>query len=374
MENKRYISSNNYWSQGFLMPTLILATLMAIAPKKLEAQTNSNSVSTTPVGFTTITASAGSGTAIRSSFISLPLLNTDNTIPSRGSVVLVKDARTLVVIPSNQGDSGQASFPAGYLSTPADPFLLQMTSGDAEGMMYLVSTTTPNTGNEITLTDPNDPSLNLSNNGVKAGDTFRLYMCDTLLSFFGTPATTGVLGGTNASTADQIVLISHGSTASYFYSTTLNRWARVSLGSPNANNTPLLPYYGIQYSRLANTPLSLMATGEVPTTRRKVKVKASGSTLLATYWPTDTTLSSSGIGSMPGWVSGTNSTNTDRAVLTMSGSLTTHIFDGANWRRVAPGRPLSNTNAIPTGGSTMLQRRQTNSVYSILEQSAPYSL
>jgi hypothetical protein len=72
---------------------------------------------------------------------------------------------------------------------------------------------------------------------VENGDTYRIRPVDTLSSFFGTPATTLIRGGTSASTADTISIVSNGQSTTYFYNTgaTPNRWSRVALGSPNAN-------------------------------------------------------------------------------------------------------------------------------------------
>lgn len=351
----------------FVLLTLIFSISSALA--------NVQSASTSPVGFVTVTIPAGFGTTKKTSLISLPLLASDNTIPSQGVITGVKDAKTLLVNPLGAGVGGTLVLPAGHLSRPAVPFLLLFTSGEAEGLMFLVSSTTPNTESEITLNDPNDPLFDLRTLNIHSGDSFKLYLCDTLLSVFGTPETSDLKGGTSASNADTVTLVTNGSASTYFYSTSLGRWARVSLGSPDSNHVPLLPYYGIQYGRLANTDFSLVSTGEVPRVKRKVKVRASGPTLLAPYWPTDSNLFSQGLQSSPNWAAASSPSLADRVVMTTpAGSALTYTFDGQNWRRIGLGSSLSDSTAVSTGSAMLLNRIPGRSSHTILEQLPPYSL
>lgn len=354
---------------------LALLTILSLAASESSSRAQgTNSVSTTPVGFVTINISAGTGTTRKSSLVSVPLLTWDTTLPSRGTVSSVKDSKTIVFTTSNTSDSGSAVLPQGSLSNPASPFLVRFVSGDAEGHMLLVSTTTPNTTTELTLADPHDSNLNLAQMGVKPGDKFSIHPCDTLLSFFGTPQSTGIRGGTSAVNADNITMIFNGSASTYFYSTSLNRWARVGLGNPNANNTPILPYYGIQYGRLDPTPLQLIAIGEVPTGKRKVKIRANGSTLLASYWPVDTTLASSPIRGIPSWRVGANTTLADRISLVINGSSSSFFHNGSSWRRVSLGNPLGDNQTFPLAGATMLSKTTPNTTTAItLEDTPPYS-
>jgi hypothetical protein len=305
--------------------------------------------------------------------VSLPLLNKDNNIPSKAKVTSVNSSNSIGYTTLNTSESGSATIPNGYLSNPAEPYLIHFTTGNAAGFMLLVSSTVANTTSNLTLTDPHDTALNLANMGVAVNDEFRIYPCDTLLSFFGTPAQTNIRGGTSANQADNITLITAGSASTYFYHTGLNRWARVGLGNPNANNTPLLPFYGIQYGRLAPTPLQLVATGEVPLGKRKAKIRGNGSTLLATYWPVDTTLSLTSFRNIGSWRTGNAATNADRLVLSPSGSANTYWHTGTNWRRTSPGSPISDSTPVSLGTAALINKTTPGVQYTVLEDLAPYN-
>ena len=147
---------------------------------------------------------------------------------------------------------------------------------------------------------------------------------------------------------------------------------KVGLGSPNANNVPLLPYHGIQYSRLAATPVTFVAQGEVPTRTRKMPVKLLGTTILAPYWPIDQQLASLGIQSIPGWRKSPVAQNADKVVATVNGAVQTFYNDGTNWRRVSVGSPIANTNVVKPSDSLMLQTGTVSGGEGVLTQSAPY--
>lgn len=345
----------------------LLSVCMGLICHPSAAQ--STGVYTAPVGFVTINIAPGTGTSKRTSLISIPLMGVDASIAPTGSVSSVKSQKTLVA-----DTSSGLGYPAGYLSQPATPFILQMTSGSAEGLMFLVSTVTPNTSSEIALTDPQDPNLDLTSAGVAAGDKFKLFPCDTLLSFFGTPSTTGIKGGSSPQDADTIVIMNAGTPSTFFYSTTLGRWAKVSLGTPDASNTPILPYYGLQYSRLPASPLAFVVTGEVPLSKRKVKLKSNGSTLLGSYWPSSVSLRSSGIQGSPGWVSSTNVQVADRLSMESSGSIVSYSHDGLNWRKISLGRPLGDDAMLNPATAVLVSKKSTNSPFVYLEQFPPYSL
>lgn len=338
-----------------------------------QGTNTNNSVSTTPVGFVSINITAGTGVSKRVSLISLPLLTKDTSIPTNAKVSAVNNANSINYTTLNSSDSGSTTIPDGYLSNPAEPFLIHFTSGNAEGFMLLVSTTIPNTSSTLTLTDPSDTNLNLTNMGVSVNDEFKIYPCDTLLSFFGTPETTLVAGGANARGSDNIVSVFNGSASTYYYNTSLNRWTRVGLGSQNANNTPLLPFYGVQYSRIASTPLTLVAVGEVPTGKRKAKVKGTGTTILSSYWPVDTALAQSPLRNIGGWRMGPNQASADRVVLTSNGSASTYFNTGTNWKRVSFGSPLSDHIVMPLGTAVMIKKTTPGTTITTIEDQAPYS-
>jgi hypothetical protein len=340
------------------------------------SQITSQTATTDPVGFVTVGITAGTGSAKKNTLFSLPLLETEAI---DGQV-----AGTITGVTANTISNSNAGWTAGALSDPTMPFLIQITSGAAEGRMFLISSSAAtggavagaaNTATEVTISSLDAAQIDLTTLGVVEGtDTYKIFACDTISSFFGTPEATGIQGGASAANADTIIAVVNGSSSTYFYSTANGRWSRVALGSPDASNVPLLPYYGIQYGRIASTPLSFVVTGGVPTSERQVSVKNSGSTLLAQYWPADSTLGSLGIENLAGWQSGSTAASADTVVLTSAGSANTYFYNGTNWKRVALGSPDADNTVIPVGTTVSIVKKGSAGGYSTLTQQAPYSL
>ena len=350
----------------------LFAAVAAFTLPQLTLNAQSTVVATDPVGFTTVTITPGTGTTKRNTFFSLPLLEVPSSFTGQVSGVITGvGAKTL--------SNSSAGWSAGALSQAATPYLIAITSGAAAGSMFLVSTATDTANTATTVTVSSNDTLqipNLTTLGIVPGtDTYRIYACDTLSSFFGTPATSGVQGGTSTSNADTIVITVNGSSSTYYYNTSLNRWARSAFQNPNANNVPLLPYYGMQYQRLAGAPLSFVTTGNVPTTQRKVQVSNQGLTLLAQYWPVNSTLGSLGIQNLPNWRTGTSVTTGDNVNVISSGSTTSYFYNGTNWRRGGFNPPPSSDNvSIPIGSAVQINRKGMNAGYSTLTQLLPYTL
>ena len=370
MTTLNFIMNLFRFSLSILLVTL-LAAPVALAQEPATATTD-------PVGFVTVGVAAGTGTTKRNTLFSLPLLETEAI---QGQV-----AGTITGVTANTIVNSNAGWGAGALSNPETPYLIQITSGEAEGRMFLISSSantggaingTANTGTTVTVSSLDAAQVDLTNLGIVAGsDTYKIFACDTLSSFFGTPDTTGIKGGSSAATADTVVVVLNGSASTYFFNTAASppRWSRVGFNSPAAANVPLLPYYGVQYARLADTPLSFVVTGGVPTGVRKVSVKSSGLTLLSQYWPADSTISSLGLNTLAGWLSGANAASADTVVLISNGSASTYFYDGTNWRRVGFNNPIANTTVIGVGTTVQIVRKGAAAGYDTLTQSPPYTL
>lgn len=356
------------------LPLYAAAVFLAFAPAHLHAQTT---VATDPVGFTTVTITPGSGTARKQTMLSIPLLDVDSSVAGLST-------GTISSVTSNSIIVTNAGWTAGALSQPATPFVVQLTSGSAAGRFFLVASsaatggasggaTLANTATNLFISSISLAPVtnNLANAGVSAGDTFKLYACDTL-GWFGSPATTGILGGSNAASADNIIVNVNGSLTSYYYNTSTSNWTRSSPPSV-ANNVALLPSYGVRYSRLASNALSFVTTGQVPVISNKVAVKNSGATVLSSYWPITNTLRSLGIQNLPGWVIGSNQTSTDNVQVVAAGTVSTYYYNGTNWRKFP--LPSSQDNvAIPIGSSVQIIKKGSAAGYSTLSQAVPYTL
>ena len=348
----------------------ILAALVATA-----AITGHTTAQTTvqgePFGYVKLNIVAGTGAAKKSTLLSIPLLDEAG--------IAGKATGRITGVASNSITAAGAGWTVGQLSAASAPHLIEITSGAAQGRLFLISTATANTTETVAIAQEEATRVGDLRNlgiamGAETGDTYRIRPVDTLSSFFGTPQSTLIQGGTSASNADTIAIVVNGSSATYFYHTTLGRWTRVSLSQEDASNTPIPPYAGVRYERLANTPLQFTVTGKVPSGQRKVSVKSSGSTMLSPYWPVSMTLAQLAIQNITNWVKASTSTNADTLSLTAGGSATAFFHDGSNWRRVALGNPLANTNVVPVGASIQINKKGRASGYAEYTNAAPYNL
>jgi len=333
---------------------------------------------TDPVGFVTVGITAGTGTTKKNTLFSAPLMETEEIT---GQV-----AGTITGVTANTISNSNAGWTAGALSQPATPFLIQITSGAAEGRLFLISSSastggaiagTANTGTTVTVSSLDAVQVDLTTLGIVAGtDTYKIYACDTLSSFFGTPETTGIIGGPSSSTADSVAVVLNGAVQTYWYRTdvTPNRWSLVGPGNRDSSNVALIPNYGVQYGRIGSSALSFVVTGQVPTISREAEIKNSGTTLLSSFWPVDSTLSQLGLQALPGWVAGPTAAVSDTVVLTSGGNAFTYWYTGANWRRVGPGSSNFDTTVISLGTAIQVGKKGTTAGYMALNQAVPYDL
>lgn len=340
---------------------LVAASLLPTLPLA-----NAQNATTDPVGFVTMNITAGTGSAKKISFLSVPLLET--------AEITGKALGSITGFTSTTISDSDAAWTAGELSIAATPHLIQITSGSAKGAMFLISTSVANTSTTLTINSEDAVNTNLTSIGLAVGDTYKIIPCDTLSSFFGTPSSTGVFGGTSQNSADTIQIIYNGSTKTYFYNTTSNRWTQVTLGSPDASNTPLRPYVGLKYARLSASNLQLTVMGNVPVIEREVPVKNSGNTLLAQYWPVDTTLDSLGIQNISNWTAAASAANADTVQINANGVTKTFFYDGTNWRQVTLGSPIRNTEPLGVGSSVILNQKGSAGGYATYSQPTPYAL
>lgn len=344
--------------------SLAVFAATAFAISGLQAQTTAN---TDPVGFVTVNITAGTGAAKKITLFSLPLLEPE-AITGQASGVITGVGTTTIT-------NSNAGWESGALAQASAPFIVLVTSGAAQGRMFLISSNTTDT---LTVSSTDSAQVpDLTTLGIVPGtDTYSIYACGTLSSIFRTPEETGIQGGTSVNNADSITMSVNGAASTYFYKTDAvpPRWSKVTLGSPDASNTPVLPYYGIQYSRLPATGLSFVVTGAVPTKPRQVAVKNSGTTILSQFWPVESTLLELGIQNLPGWQSAATSATADTVLISSAGVASTYWFDGTNWRKVTLGSPISDNVAIPIGTSILITKKGSASGYSTFTQSVPYTL
>jgi hypothetical protein len=350
-------------------PLGVFALLLGLAVLEAPAQTV---VQGEPFGYVKLTVTNGTGTGKRTTMLSIPLLD---------SVSIGGQSQgALTGVGGNTLSNANANWTPGELSAVTNRFLVEMTSGAGAGRMLLIATNS-NTPTAVTIqaSDVSAAGGNLSTLGIAAGDKYRIRPVDTLRSFFGTPATTGIVGGTTPAGADTILVFSNGNPITYFYHSTSNRWVQNAPGLPDASHTPIPPYVGIQYSRIGAQPLVFVTTGRVPwQSNRVVPIRNGGSTLVSQYWPVATAISNLGFQNMSGWARGTNTRTADRILVSTSPGTTarTYFFHSISnaWVESAPGTPLRGNVIVPVGSSITVTRASNASGFSSFIQPVPYNL
>ena len=361
-------------------------TLLAVAASLAFGYANAQTtVATDPVGFVTVNINPGTATTKRPTFFSIPLQEAESIT---GQV-----SGALTGVTSNSLVNSNAGWTAGALSVPATPYVVQITSGAAAGSIFLIASSAntagasgsaglSNTATTLFISPLDSARVNLTNIGVAVSNTYRIFACDTLGAFFGTPGTTGIRGGSAITNADSITTIINGGQNNYWYNTgvTPNRWSKQGPGSVDSANVALVPNYGVVYQKLGTNPLSFTVTGQVPVTAREASIKNSGLTLLSQYWPTTSTLSALGLQSLPIWTGGSSVSSADTVVLTATnGAQSTFWYDpsansgSGGWRRQGPGNPVTNP-VIGIGTAVQIFQRGSASGYTTLEQALPYNL
>ena len=247
-------------------------------------------------------------------------------------------------------------------------------SGSLSGLILRV---TANTATAATL---DTLGGNLVTLGAAAGDSFQLVQGDTLLSMFGT-TTDGVVGGTqtqyNAGQTDKVTTRdATGTTRTYYYNTDFNQWRRVG-SSSNQGAVPISPLSGVFYSRIGNTAINQVSTGNVPVAAVKFLVPTTGNTYFARYFPSDGTINSFGFQSLPGW-KGTNTpgvtiSTADKVVTTDStGTVRQYYWTGTQWRRAGSSTDQSSVS-VPVGGCVYVVRAGSGAP-NLLNVALPYTL
>ena len=326
-------------------------------------------VSTVPSGFFTLNIPAGTGTASTISALSFPLRGYSNVDGKVTGVVTGITASTIT--------DSNARWTPGQLSIPATPYLIEFLTGSAAGRTFLLSISTNNSATTVTL-DPNDsiqtPDLTAL---VSVGAQYQIIPADTISSIFGTPTSTGVVGGNgNSTNADQITILTAGWTNYYFdTSTTPGHWLRVAQPHTSGDNIVIRPDSGVYFSRFGTTPMTLTVAGQVPIVARQSLIPNGKPSSYGTSWPVDQTLSACNFQNIPGWVASSSVSTADTFVFfSPTAGWQTYFYNGAHWILSNPSQAISDSLVIPAGTWGYISKQGTLGTYAILKQAVPYSL
>jgi hypothetical protein len=335
----------------------------------VAASAQTVSVSTVPSGYFTLTIPAGFGNSSSISVLSFPLQGIGGASGQMAGIISGITANTIT--------NSNAVWTASQLSVPATPYLLQITSGTAAGRTFLLSTTVANTSTTVTL-DPNDSikTPDLTTLGIVTGtDTYQIIPADTISGLFGTPATTGIVGGAGSSTNADLITVSTSGWNGYYYDTNSNHWLRLALPHTQGDNIVIRPDSGVIFNRFGTSALTITVAGQVPSVARQSLVANSGVTLFSNNWPVDQTLGTSNIQNLPGWISGSSASTSDTVVLFNSVTgWRLYYYNGTHWIWSNPSHAISDSIVIPAGSIGYITKQGATSGYAILTQNLPYSL
>lgn len=346
-----------------LLPIFLAAGLASLSAT--FAQTTSGTATTDPVGYVTLTIPAGS-TVPSQTAICLPL----HSLATVGGQV----TGTISSVTSGTISNSNAGWTAGSLSNAASPYFVRIKSGAAMGRTLQILSSPSNTTTDLAV---NNQGTDLTTLGIAVGDSYEIIEGDTLKLLFGDPTTSGIQGGANAASADNVQYWNGGVWQTFYFNTTNNRWQQSGINSVSADNFVIRPDAGLIYVRRATTGLTMTFTGSVPTTDLRYVIKSAGSTFVANGFPVDTTLAALGYNN-PGWVSkpSTDAASADQ-VLYWNGGVWQHFyFNSTNnrWQQVGINSVSANGFSIKAGQPVMIQKAGSTSGVATTVQSLPYSL
>lgn len=300
-----------------------LLALALLAPGALFAQTTAK---TTPVGYETISLTAGFN------YVGLRLQN-----PTLVAGTLETVTSSTVV---DSDVNIQSSVVAGKT------YVLEVETATSSGAVSEFLGSAVATG---TITTPND----LSAVGAAAGNKYIIRESATLSSVFGATNSAGLAPGFSGPTDADVIYVPDGSGGfgQYFYDEDNTTWTNAVSNTPVDGATiPLVYLDGIVV--FANANLSVTVSGEVKT-KNVIQVVGSGFNYLSTVFPAGSTLASAYNGSLasihPGF-----SGPTDADVIYVPGpsGLTSYFYDEDNttWTNADTNVAVDATTvALPSG-------------------------
>ena len=355
----------------YYQPHVLLSPLALLLAALLTA--NAQNVSTTPVGYQSITIN-GSPDGSTASFTALSV-GFQKASEYSGSATATPSSAVLT--------DSSASFTASAYSTldaaGNSAYYVEITSGTSAGLILDIVANTSNTittGSDLTGL-------------VTSGDTFAIKAHTTLADIFGTSNATGLKSGGNASSSDLIYVMStdgNGTYSTYYYQTDSlgflggTGWRVVGDNSTDMSNVVVAPDDGLIVSRTASGDLPLVVSGNVKEVKHKRDLPA-GYSLVAYPFPVDVTLADSNIYTASnGYVSGGSGSTSDLVyVLSSDGSFATYyrqtdalgFLGGDGWRSFGDTNTSRDSQVIPAGSSLIIFHRGSGLSWS---DELPYTL
>ena len=320
------------------------------------------SVSSTPVGYVTLTINGNGYTALSN--------------PLENSVVYSGTASAVSGTTITTSFSMTASELAGTDPQGNSTHYVQTSNGT-------ILDITANTTSGITVAATSLSGIVADNDNI----TIKKYT--TVADLFGSDNSVGLTSGSNSSNSDLVYLMSSNGAGTYttlYYQTDSlgflggTGWRTNASSSADASGIIIAPDDGVLIKRISAGNLSLVVTGTVSNAPAN-RALPQGYSLISYPFPTATTLSDSGIyASGNGYQSGSNATNSDLVyVISPSGVFTTYYYQtdslgflgGTGWRAIGSTSTDVGTTTIPVGSSIIINHKGSGLSWT---DAVPYTL
>lgn len=244
------------------------------------------------------------------------------------------------------------------------PHSIQILSGAAMGTRV-----------RVTAATASSVTVGMAITGLAEGDQYMIVPDDTLASVFGATNGVGLLGGTGASSADEVYIQVNGTLTGYFYKSSGlggTGWRKTSnptgASEPNAPIDPLTGVYVIR--KAAGSSVNLDVTGLTVTGRQKPVVVA-GFNILSNPFTLPTTLGKSNLKDFI--TGGTGSATADLVYLEQGGVLTGYFYKngglgGIGWRRTDQPTGANQDSVVLAPGKAILFREQAGTASFTLQE------
>jgi uncharacterized protein (TIGR02597 family) len=339
-----------------MKPTSIFSIALAATLSATLTTTALGQATTVPVGAMTVSIPAGTTSVPSNTVVAVPLQ--DPAAPSSGVAcgkITSYSGSVITVTDAGWTDSALASTTA--------PYMLQFTSGSAQGRYYEISA---NTATTVTVV-----GADLATEGVANDDSFQIVPVDTLKTLFGSST---LLGGTTAAASDAVYIFEGGSWVGYYYNTTYTHWRKLGGPQSDKDNVVLKPDTGFIVQRKSDA-LTLTFTGRVPSCNYKTSVANAGNTVIMTGFPKDTTIGDLALDTkLSGWVKNSSAASADKLTIFEGGSWVSYYHNTSMWRKT--GGPATDKSGvvISAGVPIIITKVGSASGETAISIPLPYSL
>ena len=222
--------------------------VLGLTTDSVEAQATNAPINTIPEGISTFTLEAVAPHQFFNTYLSAPLINDPMYT---GAVASINPALNQISV-ADSPPPWQMTITESVTSTP---YYLKFLSGAEVGRILQIASNTTST---VTLDTKDGTSVAVPLNApgfvVEPGDTFEIFVGDTLGSMFGTNVTGSplILKPGNQLTADTVSIFSatfDRFLTYYFDNTTSPGSWKESGATGNFNNAPIPPYQGFVVTR-----------------------------------------------------------------------------------------------------------------------------